>query len=267
MRNKVFREEFYYFLNKFKNHENFNLLRFSDGEVHVLQNRECQLTGPETTRVEGLCDGKDGYYSIHGTPRPKYDQKHFQPQNHSLFRDYLIASFLYNSPNFYKGISCKCCVGDEHWNWQLSNLDGDSDNLTWSNVLLNSNYPLFMEEFYPEIKKRKAYVVCNESADLSLLPWVKHHFKIRTDVYDNFASYVIELKKYISKNNIKNKVFLFSASSLSNILQYELAKEFPENTYIDIGTTLSYEFGIPVLRGYIHQYYNNQPVTGNCIWG
>lgn len=265
-RTKDFRSEFYFFLNKFARRENFSLLRFSDGELYILQNRGIVLSN-DSVVVDGVVNAKDGYYSHNSMLRPAYDQKLYVPELHSAFRDYLIGSYMYDSPNFYKGISCKCCIGDEWFNWQLDQLGGDNDTLTWSNVFLNSNYPLFLNEFYPLIQSRGAYVVCNEEADLSHLPWIKGSFRVKTDIFDNFEKYVSELKWYIHSNKLVNEVFLFSASSLSNIMQYELAQDFPNNTYIDIGTTLSHEFKIPALRGYIIDYFNNNTANlGTCIW-
>jgi len=183
MRNKIFREEFSYFLDKFKSKNNFNLLRFSDGEMFILQNKEIILKS-ETIKVQDVVESKDGWYSDNNIPRPDYDQKHFHPIKHSLFRDSLVNSFLYNSSNF-----------------------------------------------------------------------------------SNYQKYIDEVKSFISENNVNNEVFLFSASSLSNVMQYELHKSFPNNTYIDIGTTLSHEFGIPVLRGYIHDTFNNNLNNlQTCTW-
>jgi hypothetical protein len=266
MRVKTFKEEFYYFLNKFKNKENFNLLRFSDGEMYILQNKKIELSA-ENVHVEDVVSSKDGFYSTNTMLRPDYDQKLFNPIKHSLFRDYLIGSFLHTDYNYYKGISCKCCVGLENFNWQINQLGGDSDNITWSNVMLNSNYPLFLKEFYPLLKSRGVYVVCNEKANIDNISWIKGYIKVGTDIFDNFENYIIEIKKFIEYNKINNEVFLFSASSLSNVIQYELSLDFPTNTYIDIGTTLSHEFGIPILRGYIQDYFNgNLDRLQSCIW-
>jgi len=257
VRIKEFKSDFYYLLDKFKSKENFAFLRFSDGEMFMLQDKEIILSNKQV-KVEGVVDAA-------GPGHPEYDAKNFDPQQHSVFRDYLITSFLHNQNNYFKGISCKCCVGDTNFNWQLENLDGDHDNLTWANLLVNSNYPLFMKEFYPEIKTRGAYVICNEKADLSNLDWVKKDFRIKDNSFSNLSP-ILEIKDFIQQNSLVDQVFLFSASSFSNVAQYELFKEFPNNTYIDIGTTLSYEFKIPSKRGYLDQYYNNQQVTGNCIW-
>jgi len=51
-------------------------------------------------------------------------------------------------------------------------------------------------------------------------------------------------------------VFLFSASSLSEVLIYELYKEFENNTYIDIGTTLHKHLNMELSRDYLKAYWN-----------
>jgi hypothetical protein len=266
MRNKIFKEEFYYFLDKLKKKENYSLLRFSDGEMYILQNKGILLS-PDHVKVEDTVNCKDGYYSDNTILRPEYDQKVFIPSEHSEFRDYLIGSYMHNQQNYFKGISCRCCVGLDNFNWQLQQLEGDDNTLTWSNILLNANYPLFLNEFYPEIQKRGAYVICNQAANINHLNWVKGCFRVGTDIFSNFKKYILDVKQFIRDNNIKDEIFLFSASSLSNILQFELAQDFPDNTYIDIGTTLSHEFKIPVLRGYVMDYFNgNLQNLKTCIW-
>lgn len=255
-RHKIFKDEFYYFLNKFKNKENFSLLRFSDGEMYMLQDKNIIL---DTNRimVEGVCDSNNGH--------KYYDKKTFDSHKHQNFKNKLVDSFLYKHDNYYVGISCRCCVGAINYDWQLDKLGGDSDNITWSNVLLNSNYPLFMNEFYPLIKQRGAYVICNEHANLSELEWVKDDFRIGTDAFTDLTV-INEIDEYIKSNNLKDEVFLFSASSFSNVAQYELFKKYPNNTYIDIGTTLSYDFKIPSSRGYLNEYYGKNKDYKTCIW-
>lgn len=253
---KIFKDEFYYFLNKFKKYENFALLRFSDGEMYMLQNRNIILDINRVS-VQGICDTTNGH--------KYYDKKTFDSNIHIDFKNKLMESFLHRQENYYVGVSCRCCVGEHNYNWQIKKLGGDHDNLTWSNVLLNSNYPLFMEEFYPEIINRGAYVICNEHADLSELSWIKNDFRIGTDAFSDLS--VIDIiSDYIENNKLVNEVFLFSASSFSNVAQYELFKKYPDNTYIDIGTTLSYDFKIPSSRGYLNEYYGNNRNYKTCIW-
>jgi hypothetical protein len=257
MRDRDFTKEFYYFLNKVKNKENFTYLRFSDGEMFILQNKDIILSSTQV-KIGNEQNSK-------GPGHPIYDKKTFNPVTHSDFRNKLVESFLYKEKNYYVGISCKCCVGQEYWDWQLENLEKDSDHLTWSNAFVNSNYPLFMKEFYPEIIKRGATIICNEHADLSEFNWVNKDFRIKDDSFTDLSP-ILDIKNYIKENKIENELFLFSAASLSNVAQYELYKEFPNNTYLDIGTTLSYEWKIPAKRGYLNEFYSGSNNYKKCIW-
>jgi len=253
-----FNDEFEFFLNKFKRRENFNLLRFSDGEFHIMTGQSISL-GNIFVSVGGRLRG----IVFHN----KWDKKIFIPKQNQDFIRKLIESFRYNSPEYFVGRNCPCCISKKEWDEESSLLGhNNTKNITSTNVLLNSNYPNFMKKFYPEIQKRGAYIICNEMADLSNHNWILGDFRIKTNDFTNLEP--IELiKNFIKKNNIKDKVFLFSASSFSNIAQFELAKEFPGNTYIDIGTTLSYEFKIPAKRDYLDIFYKNKNIEyRNCKW-
>ena len=256
-RTKEFKRELYFFLKKLRVKENFNLLRFSDGELYMLIGRSYKINKFHVS-VEGKFKGLVSHN--------KYDRKEFDPKKQKKFVAHLKESFTYKSPEYYVGLSCRCCVGEDLFKWQIDTLGGDSENLSWSNLLLNTNYPVFMDEFYPEIIKRGANVICHESASLDHLDWVKKDFRIKTNDYSNLDP-IKKISDYIEENKIKNEIFLFSASAFSNIAQYELGKKFPYNTYIDIGTTLSYEFKIPAKRDYLLNFYENKNLnTRNCIW-
>ena len=80
------------------------------------------------------------------------------------------------------------------------------------------------------------------------------------------------MSEWISKNKIENHLFLFSAASLSNLLIYELYKKFPNNIYMDIGSTLNPMLkldGWVASRGYLRGYWMNQPdpyFFQDCEW-
>lgn len=253
-----FNEEFDFFLNKFKKNENFNLLRFSDGELYIMLGKSISL-GNFLVTVGGRIRG----FVNHN----KWDKKFFNPKKNKTFTLRLIESFQHKSSEYFVGRNCPCCISKKEWDEESSLLGyNTTKNITSTNVLLNSNYPRFMNEFYPEIKKKGAYVICNEMADLNDHSWIKGDFRIKNNDFMNLEP-LEKIKIFIKSNKIKNEVFLFSASSFSNIAQYELGKLFPENTYIDIGTTLSYEFKIPAKRDYLDIFYKNKNIEyRNCKW-
>lgn len=257
---KDFRQDFYKFLNKLKNHKNFSFGRFSDGELRILQNIPLTL-GPKEIRIGNIV--KPSKYKEH-------DHKHFDPNIHQFYRDKLIEAFKFKKPNYYKGISCRCCVGEKDFQWQLDLYGGDDNSLTWANLWVNGNYSLFIEHFIPEFKKHSIIFICNENANLSKLPFqLVKDFRIGKNAIINDYNLIEKIKLYIQENHIKNHIFLFSASSLSNYLAHQLFEFNDQNTYIDIGTTLNKYIDLPLDRGYLDGYWHkkkNRDLEKICIW-
>ena len=83
---------------------------------------------------------------------------------------------------------------------------------------------------------------------------------------------VEECKVWIQENGIKNHIFLFSASSLSNILCHELYKDFDNNQYMDIGSSLGPYLRLEGWKGtrtYLHTFWsnpNNPPPQEIDVW-
>ena len=69
--------------------------------------------------------------------------------------------------------------------------------------------------------------------------------------------------QWIGENDIKNHVFLFSASSLSEVLIHKLFVVEKENTYNDVGTMLNSYMGIDTHRGYLQ---GGDTLNKICIW-
>ena len=90
----------------------------------------------------------------------------------------------------------------------------------------------------------------------------------------HFLKYYRLVRKWACKaNDIKDHTFLFSAASLSNLLIYDLYKEFDNNQYIDIGSALSPLLGLKGWRGtrvYLRCYWEgerNPIITQEDSWG
>jgi hypothetical protein len=82
-------------------------------------------------------------------------------------------------------------------------------------------------------------------------------------------SKIKDIKQWIKQNNIKNHVFLFSASTFSNLAIYELYKEFPDNSYVDIGTCLTPMMDMPTHRDYLTgfwSYKGSRTLNEICVW-
>ncbi len=251
---KDFKEHFYLLLNKFKADENFAFLRFSDGEMHLLMNRSLKIG--------------DTWYEINGARKPgNYDKVNFKdvdPVKHKFFFDALKDSFQYHEKNYYVGLSCRCCVGEENFKWQVNFRGGDDDCLTWANLLINGNYERFTTEMLPLFKDKKVVFICNEKMDISKLPFpVVKDFRIGQNCMVNNFNLSDEIIVWMKENNIKNHLFLFSASSLSEVLIHKLFIVEKENTYIDIGTMFNLYMGIDYNRGYL---LKGATLNKICIW-
>ena len=256
---KNFREHFLFFTNKIRNKENFAFARYSDGEMYILQNKQLVLDegviqiGNQTQR---------GFYQ-------KADFKSFDPIHHAWLNDELIDAFKHKQPNYYKGISCSCCVGKENFDWQIELHGGDDDSLTWANLWVNANYPAFIMNTLPLFYSRDCVFVGNENADISKFPFFVKDFRVGYNAMVNDYYKIEDIKQWIRENNIENHLFLFSASTFSNLAIYELFKTFPNNSYVDIGTCLAPMMNMPTERGYLQEFWgyrNGGDTQKVCIW-
>jgi hypothetical protein len=247
-----FKEDFVKLLEKLRIDENFAYTRFSDGEICIMQNKELKLADDHV--LMGATKYNFGY--------SKDDHKHYNPETDSFLKDKLIEAYTYKKKNYFVGGICKdcTCASRQFAPW-MHELYGELDNnLTSTNLLVNSNYPLFVKHMIPELKKKKIVLVCSQNANLENLAFnVVKDFRVGENCIINDHHLLGEITNWMTKESIKNHVFLFSASSLSEVLIYELFKLDEENTYIDIGTTMHPYIGLTVERDYLKAYWRKKP--------
>lgn len=250
---------------KLENGENFSFIRFSDGELFVLQNKRLELNEDHYIIGNGL-----GYGSYNAE-----EQKKFIPGEHEFYRKKLEESLQYDAPNFYQGI---CTIPDVEysvfeWMVDLALADKDSERMTWSNLFINGNYERYIKEIVPLFSNRPVIMVVNHSANVKKLPFkVDKVFRVGTNCFINDYSLIDDIKEYIEENSIENHLFLISAASLTNLLGHQLHAEFPNNSYVDIGSTLN-----PIMdmegwkgsRSYLREYWLGeapQYTKMKCQW-
>lgn len=241
---KTFKNDFEKFYSKIKNKESFALSRNNDGEMIILNNEYINLL-----------DKYNGEF-IYDPKEPK----------HAKFREMLLASAQHKGENYYVGIACRCCVGDEkHEN--LKKLTGqDDDHLTWGNIFVNGNYNDYVSKILPLFQDRKVVLVMNYKANFVSLPFFKSVIKVfgvGTNAWMDNQERIGEMVKYVKENNVKDTVFLFAAGPFSNILIHELYKVEPNNTYLDIGSTLDSMLGLGRTRGYLS---GADTLNKICVW-
>lgn len=247
-----YKQDFLKLLHKLKTKENFAYTRFSDGEICIMQNKELKLADDHV--VMGEIRYNFGY--------SKDDHKHYNPDTDGFLKNKLIQAYLYKKKNYFVGGICKgcTCASQQFAPW-MHQLYGDlDDNLTSTNLLVNSNYPLFIKQMIPELKKKKIVLICSLKANLEKVGLdIVKDFRVGLNCIINDHYLVDDIKQWMTQENIKNHVFLFSASSLSEVLIYELFKFDEENTYIDIGTTIHPYIGLTAERDYLRAYWGKKP--------
>jgi len=234
MLTKSFHTDLHFLFNKLQNKEPFSFSKYADGEYKVLRNQ------PITN-----CDGWS-----------------FNPNLHQFEYQILMESFLYRNKEYYVGISCPCCQPTDHVQWMRDTVV--CDNVTWANLFVNSNYEFFKDNFFIEFNNWEGDVtlVANEKGINKKLPFkVDEYISIQIGSWFNpELKIILEMMKEKATKN--NQLFLFSAGPLGNILAHQLHMVNPNNTYIDIGSTIN-PWIVGNNRGYL-----NKKVTENktCIW-
>jgi hypothetical protein len=239
--------------------ENFAFTRYSDGELWILQNKELKLDAD----VIQVADSKSP--GVYQAP----DFKHYDPKEHGVYQQKLVEAYKHKQLNYFKGISCSCCVGKENFDWQIDLHGGDDDSLTWANLWVNGNYPAFIMNTLPILYSKDCVFVGHESADTTKLPFIKKDFRVGYNAFINDYDKIEIIRQWIKENNIENHVFLFSASTFTNLAVYELFRDFPNNSYIDIGTCLTPMMNMPTHRGYLEAFWGyrgGQDIQKICIW-
>jgi hypothetical protein len=262
---KTFDGDFNKIKDKIANRENVSLIRFSDGELFVLQNKRLEL-GPDYWLIEKN-KGQGNYNNE--------EQKSFIPHQHEFFRKKLEESLQYDGVNFYQGICTRPDVDYETFKWMvdLSGADEDAERLTWANLFINGNYERYLNEILPIFADRDVIMVVNHSADLSQLPFkVKKDFRVGTNCFVNDYGLIEKMRHYIETNGIENHLFLISAASLTNLIGHQLHQYNPKNSYIDIGSTLNPIMKMEGWKGsriYLREYWLGQPkfyTNMTCVW-
>lgn len=223
-----FREDIEFIFTKLKNKEKFSFSKYADGEFSILAN----------------------FYL------KNIDNWVFNPDLHVKQREELIRSFKFRDKDYYVGISCRCCQPEEHVNWMRE--QSGQDILTWANLFVNSNYPYFRDNFIPEFSNHEVVLFAREDARIDELPFEVEHIPITSQAFiDNF-----DMVENFPVEKYKDKLFLFCAGPLGNMLAAKFWEKNKENTYLDIGSTLN-GYLTETNRGYLK---GGNTALKTCIW-
>lgn len=242
--NKTFLGDLYRFNKMLKRQDNFSLVRFGDGEMMIINGKAIDLSEK--------CNGEHKY-----SPGGSHDEE---------FRQVLSESLKYQNDQYFVGLACRCCVGDQHCDDLRAESSQPETSLTWANIFVNCNYPVFLDSTVGLFKKRIVNIICHEKANINALTFtVKKDFRVGANAWiKDYQSTLNEVDRYIKNEKISDQVFLFCAGVLSNMLIYQLTKKYPQNTYIDLGSVFDDQMGLGQTRKYLKG--SKKRLTKVCVW-
>jgi hypothetical protein len=212
MRNRTFSGDLGMLYSKLQNREVFSFSKYADGEYEIIKNRS--ITN---------CDGWT-----------------FNPKTDNFYYEKLVESFQYKNPSYFVGVSCPCCVGDPIANDMRSLSNQDDTNLTWANIFVNGNYKEYINKYLPMYSKYEVALVANKESSFNNLPFkVSHFYPIGDLAWKNDYHLIDEIKNDIVSKGMEGCLFLFCAGPLGNMMAHQLFDAHPQNTYMDIGSTLN----------------------------
>jgi hypothetical protein len=224
--------------------KNFSLARFGDGEMAVINGEAIDLLEK--------WHGEHQY--IPGSSQ------------HETQRARLTASLLHQSKNYFVGIACPCCVGEQAFLKLKQQSQQRESQLTWANVFVNSNFPRFQALTTPLLAKRKTVLISHIKSQPTGLPFlIERHFGVGPNAWLRDHDRLLgELTNFIEQYTVHDHVFLFCAGVLSNILIFELHQRFPQNTYLDVGSVFDVELGLGATRKYLMN--KRRRLRKICVW-
>lgn len=185
-------------------------------------------------------------------------------------RQRLWDSFTYKAPRYFVGINCPHCnITDEQFEWMREGSGQSEDQLTFATIYFYSNYRPYIDEVLPLYREYNTVLVCHEAGVIDNLPFQPVCvFRNQYDAWHKNLSLSDEIKSFIAERSIRGWLFLFCCGALGSILAHELYAFCPENTCLDIGSSLDpYLFTGTQARS--RRYLKQDPETQaheSCRW-
>jgi hypothetical protein len=230
-------------------------MKFFDQEIRKLYDR---LTAGQKFSFSKYADGE--WFAMTGKNVNNGEFTYKDSIEHKKAVSALKQSFQYKHNEYYVGISCPCCQGNDH-KLMKSSSEQDEEHLTFANIFVNSNYSWYCENFLPVYKNFQIHLVAHKNSRIENLPFkVDEFYPIEYDAW----IHNLDLIEKIGQESYKDKLFLFCAGPFGNILAHRLWDANQNNTYIDIGSTLNpWLMSEGFKRGYLSGANTKQKV---CIW-
>jgi hypothetical protein len=157
-------------------------------------------------------------------------------------------------------------VGDKHCDNFRRQSKQDQSQLTWANIFVNANYPIFLNSTVVALQGKTINIICHEKADIVGLPFdINQRFNIGSNAWSaNYDEKLDQLTKYIENNKIENQIFIFCAGVLSNMLVFKLSQHYPNNTYLDLGSVFDDIMNLGQTRKYLKG--SKKRLKKVCVW-
>jgi hypothetical protein len=212
----------------------FTFIRFSDGEMEIIVNTKLVIS-PGSVEWRGG-KGVANY--------PAFDSKSFIPERDGVFRTDLLEAARFRAGKYFKGIRTRGALALRDKNRMIELNGGNSEGLTFADLLINENWKSFNKIIMPLILEREHVVFFgNYRAKPELLSKSVNHLKIGDDFIPSYES-VLESSMTGLLSLPRDSTVLSSASSLTNIVGHKLFLARPDLTLIDIGTALNSSIGL-----------------------
>jgi hypothetical protein len=209
-----------YFLDKLRKRDPFAIMRFADGEKYVLDN---------TTLTN--CD-------------------HWTFKSGSILSKQLFNALKMTNTNVYYGVSgpSDCTETYKYYYHTILN----KSNITYANIFVNQNYPKWVQ-FLKEFDTECVVISCKKPASGKIgAVSVVEHVPISDKLVDEWdgrcEAYTATMKKLAARYN--RTLFFISAGPLSEVFIQTMYEINPDNTYLDVGSSID-EF----TKGFITRPY------------
>jgi len=208
-----------------RNKINFSYVRFNDGEMMGID------------RVGSIAARGDQYI------------------NQSLHSK-LVEGIKHRQKNYYIGIPCSLCFNRYHK--LAAELTKDYDHVTSAVLLTNKNWKKFYDNFPAACGDREVIWVGGKSQSKERL--IDYGLNIKNCVLvpeKNSWAYYERLKSMVPKLMGPNDIVAVSLGPTARVLCKEWFQEYPDKTFIDIGSILD-----PVTKGVYFDAHKGWDETG-----
>lgn len=217
---------------------NFSFSRYADGEVMLMKGISVSID----TQA----------YRVDKWSSPNYITK---------VGEDLLNSLNHTEENYFYAISAPT---DNIHDYQFlsSHIKQTPENITFVNLWINANYSKTVNQF--NLLKRPVFLICNEKANINNFPFKVSDFIPFPNNCINFweennNEFLLKISNEFK--NKQNELVFISCGPISEIIIDKLYLSNPNNTYIDVGSSID-EF----VHGYkTRPYMDNSSIYSQMI--